>query len=98
MSNRMALNILLIFIDGIGLGADDPAVNPFAVANTPTLNALAGGHRWLRDTPRTESERAIFIPTDPRLGVPGRPQSASNQAVIMTGRNVPKEIGEHYGP
>src|SRR5450432_2520807 len=92
------MHILLIFIDGIGLGADDPATNPFAVAQTPTLHALAGGQRWLRSTPRTESARAIFIPTDPRLGVPGRPQSATGQATIMTGRNVPAEIGEHYGP
>jgi 2,3-bisphosphoglycerate-independent phosphoglycerate mutase len=92
------LHILLIFIDGIGLGDDDPAINPFAVAQTPTLHALAGGQRWLRSTPRTESERAIFIPTDPRFDMPGRPQSASGQAVILTGRNVPAEIGEHYGP
>lgn len=92
------MHILLIFLDGIGLGEDDSANNPFAVANTPTLHALAGNHRWLRSTPRAESARAIFIPTDPRLGVPGRPQSATGQAVILTGRNVPAEIGEHYGP
>ncbi len=92
------VHVLLIFLDGIGLGDDDSAVNPFAVAHTPTLHALAGGQRWLRSTPRVESERAIFIPTDPRLGVPGRPQSATGQAAIMTGRNVPAEIGEHYGP
>jgi len=30
--------------------------------------------------------------------VPGRPQSATGQAAILTGRNVPAEIGEHYGP
>ncbi len=90
--------VLLIFLDGIGLGDDDPAVNPFAVAHTPTLHALAGGRRWLRDTPRTDTGRALFIPTDPRLGVPGRPQSATGQAAILTGRNVPAEIGEHYGP
>src|SRR5258708_5373651 len=92
------MHILLIFIDGIGLGADDPAVNPFAVANMPTLNGLAGNQRWLRATPRTEAPRSIFIPTDTRFGVEGRPQSASGQAVILTGRNVPAEIGEHYGP
>jgi 2,3-bisphosphoglycerate-independent phosphoglycerate mutase len=92
------MHILMIFLDGIGLGHDDPPSNPFAAAHTPTLHALAGDQRWLRSTPRTESERAIFIPTDPRLGVPGRPQSATGQAVIMTGRNVPAEIGEHYGP
>ena len=91
-------HVLLIFLDGIGLGDDDPDVNPFAVARTPTLHALAGGHKWLRSTPATDTGRALFIPTDPRLGVPGRPQSATGQATILTGRNVPAEIGEHYGP
>ena len=89
---------LLIFLDGIGLGDDDPAVNPFAAAHTPTLNALAGGQRWLRGSARATSSRAAFGPADPRMGVPGRPQSASGQAAILTGRNVPALIGEHYGP
>lgn len=92
------MHILLLFLDGIGLGDDNPTINPFAAANTPTLNALAGGHRWWRGVPRTETGRAIFVPTDPRLGVPGRPQSGTGQAAIMTGRNVPAEIGRHYGP
>ncbi|MCC7449195.1 MAG: hypothetical protein IT324_17380 [Anaerolineae bacterium] len=94
----MRPSVLLIFLDGIGLGDDDPTINPFAAAHTPTLHALAGHQRWLRSTPRTESARAIFVPTDPRLSVAGRPQSATGQAVILTGRNVPAEIGEHYGP
>jgi hypothetical protein len=92
------MHVLLIFLDGIGLGEDAPDRNPFAVAQTPTLHALAGGARWLQSTPRTVSEQAIFLPTDPRLGVAGRPQSASGQATIMTGINVPQVIGEHYGP
>jgi len=92
------MHVLLMFLDGVGLGDDDPAVNPFAAAHTPTLNALAGGRRWLRDTPGTDTGRALFIPTDPRLGVPGRPQSATGQATILTGRNVPATLGEHYGP
>ncbi|PJF40046.1 MAG: hypothetical protein D6737_19150 [Chloroflexi bacterium] len=92
------MHILLLFLDGIGLGDDDPAVNPFAVADTPTLFDLAGGHRWLRKTGLQESDRAIFIPTDPRMNVPGRPQSASGQATILTGTNIPQIIGEHYGP
>ncbi len=89
---------IIIFLDGIGLGDDDPAINPFAAIEAPTLHALAGGQRWLKSTPYTESERAIFIPTDPRLGIKGRPQSATGQAAILTGRNVPAELGEHYGP
>jgi bisphosphoglycerate-independent phosphoglycerate mutase (AlkP superfamily) len=91
-------HILMIFLDGIGLGDDDPTRNPFAIAHMPTLTALTNGKRWLRGIGRQESERAIFIPTDPRMGVPGRPQSASGQATIVTGRIIPQLIGEHYGP
>ena len=91
-------HILLIFLDGIGLGQNDPTTNPFAAATTPTLDALANGHRWLRDTGYQISERAVFVPTDPRMDMPGKPQSASGQAAILTGKNVPALIGEHYGP
>lgn len=92
------MHILFLFLDGIGLGADDPEINPFSVANTPTLHALTNGKRWLRSTGRQISERAIFIPTDTQLGVAGRPQSGSSQAAMLTGKNVPQHIGRHYGP
>lgn len=92
------MHVLLIFLDGIGLGDNDTEINPFAVMDAPTLHGLSGGKRWLRDTPRTETDRAIFLPTDASLGISGRPQSASGQAAIMTGLNVPTLIGEHYGP
>jgi hypothetical protein len=92
------MHILMIFLDGIGLGADDPQVNPFAAAHMPTLTALTNGQRWLAGIGRQESDRSMFIPTDANLGLPGRPQSASGQAAIVTGLNVPQMIGEHYGP
>ncbi len=92
------MHILLLFLDGVGLGDDNPAVNPFAAAHLPTLTALANGRRWLRDTGVQYSDRAVFVPTDPRLGIPGKPQSATGQAAILTGLNVPQLIGEHYGP
>lgn len=91
-------HILLIFLDGIGLGDDDPQHNPFAAAHTPTLDALANGRRWLRLTGMQRGVRSLFIPTDPRMNIPGKPQSASGQAAILTGQNVPTLIGEHYGP
>jgi len=94
----IARRILMIFLDGIGLGDDDPALNPFAIASMPTLTVLTNGQRWLRGIGRQDSARAAFVPTDPRLGVPGRPQSATGQATIITGINVPAAIGEHYGP
>jgi hypothetical protein len=92
------MHILLIFLDGIGLGDADPHVNPFAAANTPILLTLSNGKRWLRDTGHQASSRAVFVPTDPRLGVAGRPQSGTSQAAILTGRNIPQLVGEHYGP
>jgi len=42
--------------------------------------------------------RATLLALDACLGVPGRPQSASGQAAILTGHNVPFAIGGHYGP
>lgn len=92
------MHVLLIFLDGIGLGADDSLHNPFAVANTPTLWSLSNGQRWLGSTGRQSSARAEFIPTNTTLGVEGRPQSGTSQAAILTGINVPQRLGYHYGP
>ncbi|MCY4147575.1 MAG: hypothetical protein OXF90_14070 [Chloroflexi bacterium] len=89
---------MTLFLDGIGLGADDPLRNPFAVAQTPHMRSLSNGQRWLARTRTQQSERAIFVPTDARLGVAGRPQSGTGQAALLTGVNVPKRVGRHYGP
>ena len=92
------MRILTLFLDGIGLGADDTETNPFALAETPGMFRLARGKRWLAATGLQHSEHAVFIPTDARLGVAGRPQSGTGQASLLTGLNVPKIIGRHYGP
>jgi hypothetical protein len=97
-SPTRAQAILFIFLDGVGLGPDDPAANPFATAAIPNLLGLLGGRRPLAGLGRFESERAVFIPTDAGLGVPGPPQSATGQAAILTGLNVPALIGGHWGP
>jgi 2,3-bisphosphoglycerate-independent phosphoglycerate mutase len=91
-------HLLFIFLDGVGLGADDPERNPLATASLPVLRGLLGGARPLAGLPRRNGERALFIPTDAGLGVPGPPQSATGQAAILTGRNVPRELGKHWGP
>lgn len=92
------MHILFLFLDGVGLGADDAEHNPLAAAHLPTLSGLLNGQRLLASTPRTESARALFIPTDANLGTAGLPQSATGQASIVTGLNVPQMVGEHYGP
>ncbi|MFZ4814324.1 MAG: hypothetical protein ACOYL5_07305 [Phototrophicaceae bacterium] len=90
--------VLVIFIDGIGIGEDIPARNPFSSADMSTLTALTNGKRWVQGIGRQDSARATFIPTDPRMGIPGRPQSGTGQATIISGKNVPALVGEHYGP
>jgi bisphosphoglycerate-independent phosphoglycerate mutase (AlkP superfamily) len=91
-------HILLIFLDGVGLGDDNPATNPFSAGDFPTLHTLTNGLRWTRDTGIQSTPRSLFIPTDAQMSVAGLPQSGTGQATIVTGRNIPQLIGEHYGP
>jgi 2,3-bisphosphoglycerate-independent phosphoglycerate mutase len=90
--------VLLLFMDGVGLGADDPACNPFAACEMPSLEALLGGRKLVLETAPYVGDEATLLAIDATLGLPGTPQSASGQATLLTGRNVPQEIGEHYGP
>lgn len=92
------MHLLFVFLDGVGLGENNPAHNPFASARLPTLETFTNGQRWLSGLPRIESRQGAFIPTDACLGVDGKPQSATGQATILTGVNVPRELGRHYGP
>jgi hypothetical protein len=92
------MRVLFIFMDGIGLGEDDPRKNPFARAAMPTLQGLLGGRKLIAASAPFAGERASLLALDAGLGVPGLPQSATGQAVLLTGVNIPAEIGEHYGP
>ncbi len=91
-------HVLIFFMDGVGLGSHDPSVNPFVTAHLPHLTNLLGEGWFLCDRGRITTPRASLVPTDASLGVPGKPQSATGQATILTGRNVPALVGEHYGP
>lgn len=72
--------ILFVFIDGLGLGSDDPTVNPLACSGQfYTLKKML----------------ADSVPLDAQLGVPGLPQSATGQAALLTGLNAPQLMGRH---
>ena len=92
------MRVLFLFLDGLGLGADDPAVNPLARAGMPHLRALLGGRALTASAAPFDGPRASLRAIDAALGVPGLPQSATGQAVLLTGVNLPAAIGEHYGP
>lgn len=89
---------LFLFMDGIGFGENDPEVNPFAAANSPTLNKLLNGHALVKGIAPLHNERATLLELDANLDMPGLPQSATGQASLLTGKNVPQIVGEHYGP
>ena len=89
--------LLFIFLDGVGLGPDDPASNPFAVERTPQLAELLGGP--LVDTLQARTLPGLTVKgIDATLDTPGLPQSATGQASLLTGSNAARVMGGHYGP
>ncbi|RME60319.1 MAG: hypothetical protein D6790_09500, partial [Caldilineae bacterium] len=90
--------VIFLFLDGVGLGPDDPKTNPLVAAHLPTLQELLDGAPLSVASGRVCTPHACLIPTDAAMGVPGRPQSATGQAAILTGVNAPARLGEHYGP
>jgi len=92
------MNIFFLFLDGVGLGVDDPLINPFTRAEMPNLRSILGGNRLLIDTAPYQGARASLLALDACLGVEGLPQSATGQTVLLTGKNIPADLGYHYGP
>ncbi|MFN0061169.1 MAG: metalloenzyme [Myxococcaceae bacterium] len=82
------MRIALLFIDGVGMGERDAAKNPLArgdfllsqFADGAGVALPLGGERFILDT---------------TFGVPGRPQSASNQTALLTGEAAPQLMGRH---
>jgi len=82
------VRVAVLFIDGVGIGRNLPEENPLAgrdylvshFQDAPALPLPHGGR---------------CFPVDPTFGVPGRPQSASNQTAILTGQPAPVLIGQH---
>jgi len=83
------VSVLLLFVDGLGIGTrgehnpldllGDEA-SPLAVFQGEEPRLPFGG---------------LLARTDARLGVEGRPQSASGQTTILTGVNAPALLGYH---
>ena len=92
------MKVLFIFLDGIGLGENNPETNPLARAKMPNLNTLLGGRSLVKDSAPFDGEHASLRASDAGVGVDGLPQSATGQAMLLTGKNISAELGYHYGP
>jgi hypothetical protein len=79
---------LLLFVDGIGIGRDDPETNPFAAIDARRLGPLRG-------RPVQQPPAAAFRELDATLGVDGLPQSATGQTTLFTGVNAARVAGRH---
>ncbi len=85
----MKHSVLLFFIDGLGIG-ERSEHNPLAMVDSVEPLAYFKHENHVKIF-----ADGVMIPTDARLGVEGRPQSASGQTTILTGVNAPAKIGHH---
>ena len=86
----MKKRTILVFIDGLGWGEPDPAVNP----------QLAYGGEIFCLPPRADAVHDIACggfarPIDAVLGVAGVPQSATGQTTLLSGVNAQGILGKH---
>ena len=90
-------NIILIFVDGVGIGKRDPVPNPFFKYNFRTFTEFFGSVPDL-DNPVIKRNHSFVFPADACMGVSGFPQSGTGQTSIFCGLNAPKFVGKHFGP
>lgn len=88
------MRILLIFIDGLGIGPDDPSINPLVRFPGKFFPSLLSAP-LSRSLPVIQTDRLFFAPIDATLGVDGLPQSATGQTSLFTGINAPQRLGRH---
>ncbi len=83
------MRVLLIFVDGLGIGERDPARNPLAKFPSPFLSIF-------KNAPLPQLPcGGVVIPTRADMDMPGLPQSATGQTAIFTGQNASKALGHH---
>lgn len=84
------MRIVLIFVDGLGLGVEDPVKNPCARKGLKLLACFENGSGVVH-----MNGGGVLVPTEATLGVEGLPQSATGQTTILTGINCSKLLGRH---
>ncbi len=97
-AGKESLHVILLFLDGVGIGKPDPDLNPFFSAQLPVIRGLLGDKLPSHKEKRIHTSLAELVPVNATLGVPGLPQSGTGQTAIFTGVNGAKLFGRHFGP
>lgn len=90
--------VLLIFLDGVGIGSADPGINPIAAARLPNLEDLLGPQRLLHISHPFVGSSGGVAAIDACLETDGLPQSGTGQTALLTGTNAARLMGRHFGP
>ncbi len=90
-------HILLLFLDGVGIGKKDYDWNPFFKYGFRTFTHLFGTIPHLEN--HSLSNGKVYLSgIDASLGVEGLPQSGTGQTSIFCGVKAPQIINQHFGP
>ncbi len=81
------MSLIWVFLDGVGLGPNDPEINPWSRINGNSLIACEGKPPSVNDS--------VWRPLDATLGIKGLPQSATGTTALLTGVNASQSIGRH---
>jgi hypothetical protein len=83
------MHVLLIFIDGLGIGERNPERNPFAKYPSPFLSIFQNAPLPILPF------GGVVLPTRADMDLAGLPQSATGQTALFTGRNAAQALGHH---
>lgn len=89
--------VLMIFVDGVGIGEKDSEKNIFFKRKFKFLEEVFNDVPHLDNQFISNNNKYIF-PTDACLGIDDLPQSGTGQTSIFCGINAPKLFGSHFGP
>lgn len=86
----------MIFIDGLGVGVDDPEINPLSEGDQPFIQNIIGRALTQKNVINGIEEPGMIVKTiDAGLETPGLPQSATGQTTLFTGINAAQAAGRH---
>jgi hypothetical protein len=89
--------VLIIFLDGVGIGEKDAEKNPFFSRNFKFIKDIFGETPHLNNSYIDRDNKYLF-PVDAAMGITGIPQSGTGQTSILCGVNASEILNRHFGP